>query len=120
MPIIKTLKKIRDNYVLNQVMKAKLPEFAESDTVRFRYTFSGRVQKVGFRYALSEMAKRLGLMGWCRNCENGDVQAEIQGAQNKIDYLVHFMGTPWRIKITKQAAEKLELVSDENGCDISK
>ncbi|MBQ8787819.1 MAG: acylphosphatase [Oscillospiraceae bacterium] len=120
MPIIKTLKKIRDNYVLNQVMKAKIPEFAENETVRFRYTFSGRVQKVGFRYALSEMAKRLGLTGWCRNCENGDVQAEIQGAQDKIDYLVYFMGTPWRIKITKKVAEKLELVPDEKGFDISK
>ncbi|MBQ8176515.1 MAG: acylphosphatase [Oscillospiraceae bacterium] len=120
MPIIKTLKKIRDNYVLNQVIKAKLPEFAESETVRFRYTFSGRVQKVGFRYALSEMAKRLGLTGWCKNCENGDVQAEIQGAQNRIDYLVHFMGTPWRIKITKKIAEKLEPVPDEKGFDISK
>lgn len=120
MPMIKTLKKIRDNYVLNQVMKAKLPEFAKSYTVRLRYTFSGRVQKVGFRYALSEMAKRLGLTGWCRNCENGDVQAEIQGAQDKIDYLVHFMGTPWRIKITKKVAEKLELISDEKGFDISK
>lgn len=120
MPIIKTLKKIRDNYVLNQVMKARLPEFAESETVRYRYTFSGRVQKVGFRYALSEMAKRLGLTGRCRNCENGDVQAEIQGAQNKIDYLVHFMNTPWRIKITEKVAEKLSPISEENGFDISK
>lgn len=120
MPIIKTLKKIRDNYVLNQVMKDKLPEFAESETVRFRYTFSGRVQNVGFRYELSEMAKRLGLTGWCRNCENGDVQAEIQGAENRIDYLVHFMNTPWRIKIANKTAEKLELVPDETGFDISK
>lgn len=120
MPIIKTLKKIRDNYVLNQVMKAKLPEFVESETVRFRYTFSGRVQKVGFRFELSEMAKRLGLTGWCRNCENGNVLAEIQGAENKIDYLVHFMNTPWRIKITKKVAEKLPLIMDENGFDISK
>ena len=120
MPMIKTLKKIRDNYVINQVRKTKLPKFPQSETVRLRCTFSGRVQKVGFRYALSEMAKRLGLTGWCRNLENGDVQAEIQGAQDKIDYLVHFMGTPWRIKITKKVAEKLELISDEKGFDISK
>ncbi len=120
MPMIKTLKKIRDNYVLNQVMKAKLPEFAESETVRFRCTFSGRVQKVGFRLEMSEMAKRLGLTGWCRNLENGDVQAEIQGSWKKIDYLVHFMGMPWRIRINKRVTERLELIQDEKGFDISK
>ncbi len=120
MLIVKTFKKIRDNYVLNQVIKARLPVFDKSEEVRVRYTFSGRVQKVGFRYELSEMAKRLDLTGWCRNLENGSVLAEIQGDANKIDYLVSFMNTPWRIKIKDKTAERLELVMGEKGFDISK
>ncbi|MBQ3162194.1 MAG: acylphosphatase [Oscillospiraceae bacterium] len=120
MPIIKTLKKIRDNYVINQVRKTKLPKFPKSETVRLRCTFSGRVQKVGFRLEMSEMAKRLGLTGWCRNLENGDVQAEIQGSWKKIDYLICFMETPWRISVVKRVIERLPLVMDEKGFDISK
>lgn len=120
MPIIKTLKKIRDNYVINQVRKTKLPKFPKSETVRLRCTFSGRVQKVGFRLEMSEMAKRLGLTGWCRNLENGDVQAEIQGAWKKIDYLICFMGTPWRISVVKRVIERLPMVMDEKDFDISK
>ena len=118
MSIKKTLKQIRNNYVLNQVHKAKLPDFSEDAAARFRYTFSGRVQKVGFRLELSEMAKRLGLTGYCKNLENGDVLAEIQGAENKINYLVSFMSSLIRIKITDKTSEKLETAENEETFSI--
>lgn len=34
---------------------------------------------------------RLYLTGWIRNLENGDVEMEIQGMDNKIDFLLKFM-----------------------------
>lgn len=110
----KSFIKIRDNYVINQVQKANLPEFTESEIRRYRVTFSGRVQKVGFRLEVCELATRLGLTGFCQNLENGDVLAELQGPKEKIKYLVSFMESLKRIKIKNKVIKKIELVSNES------
>lgn len=100
---------IRNNYVINQARKARLPEFTPESVRRYRITFSGRVQKVGFRLEVNELAKRLGLTGYCKNLENGDVLAELQGPDNKIKYLVSFMESLKRIKIKEKVIEELEV-----------
>ncbi len=107
------LKTIRDNYVINQVEKAEIPTFEQDKICRYRVTFSGRVQKVGFRLEVCELAKRLELTGYCKNLENGDVETEIQGPKNKIKYLVSFMESLVRIKVTKRKVEKMEVTHDE-------
>ena len=89
---IDTFKQIRDDYVIHQVKKAKLPDFEDDYFVRRRVTFHGRVQHVGFR---------LELEGWVKNMENGDVQAEIQGYESRIRFLLKFMRSLKRIKIEK-------------------
>lgn len=104
---------IRDNYVIHQAQKAKFPEFAPDDIRRYRITFSGRVQKVGFRLEVCELAQRLGLTGYCKNLENGDVKAEFQGSDNKIQFLVSFMESLKRIKITNKVVEELEVNTAE-------
>jgi acylphosphatase len=48
----------------------------------------GRVQGVGFRYALRDQAERLGITGWVRNRSDGSVQALLQGEQAAIDRLL--------------------------------
>ena len=98
---METFKKVRDNYVIKQVEKAKLPDFEEDRFVRRRINFSGRVQHVGFRLELEQMASRLGLTGWVKNLEDGGVQAEIQGYESRIRYLLKFMRSLKRIKIEK-------------------
>ena len=98
---IDRFKKFRDDYVIRQVEKAKLPDFEDDYFVRRRITFSGRVQKVGFRLELEQMAVRLGLTGWVKNLENGDVQAEVQGYESRIRFLLKFMHSLKRIKINK-------------------
>lgn len=109
MPLIQKLKSIRDNYVISQVKRAKLPEFNVGNIRRYRITFSGRVQNVGFRLEVSELAKRLGLTGFCRNLENGDVLAELQGEDEKIQYLITFMESLKRIKIKNKIVEEVEV-----------
>lgn len=103
------LKRFRDNYVMNQVQKATLPHFEEDVIKRYRVVFSGRVQKVGFRLEVLELAKRLELTGYCKNLESGQVLAEIQGPSNKIDYLIFFMENLKRIKIKDKTIEELEI-----------
>lgn len=105
----------RDAAVVAQVQRAKLPVFGESETKRWRIIFSGRVQKVGFRLEVSELAGRLGLTGFCRNLENGDVLAELQGSEEKIRYLVAFMESLKRIRIRKKIVEELPPDLTETG-----
>jgi acylphosphatase len=56
------------------------------DTRRIRV--KGRVQGVGFRYALRDEAERLGLTGWVRNRADGSVEALVQGEVRAIERLV--------------------------------
>jgi acylphosphatase len=49
---------------------------------------SGRVQGVGFRYALRDEARRLEVHGWVRNCADGSVEALLQGDDAAVAALV--------------------------------
>jgi acylphosphatase len=51
---------------------------------------SGRVQGVGFRYALRAEAERLGVSGWVRNCADGSVEALLQGEAHAVERLVRW------------------------------
>ncbi len=115
---VDTFKKFRDNYVIHQVEKIKLPDFEEDRFVRRHITFSGRVQHVGFRIALEQMAKRLELTGWVKNMENGDVVAEIQGFESRIRFLLKFMGSLKRIKIKKMENKPHSLKQNETTFEI--
>ena len=75
--------------------------------------FSGRVQKVGFRLETYELANRLGLTGFCQNLENGDVLTELQGPEDKIQFLISFMESLRRIKIRNKTVSKLDIAPDE-------
>ena len=111
---IKTrFKQVRDNYVIRQAERAVLPEFPVGPVCRRRIRFSGRVQKVGFRLEVCQLAGRLDLTGWCMNLEDGDVLAEFQGTKERIDFLVSFMESLKRIRIRNKEIVELEPVPDE-------
>jgi len=55
------------------------PSGLENLTVAKHLKISGRVQGVGFRYAMSEEAERLGVTGWVRNRREGTVEAVLDG-----------------------------------------
>ena len=105
----------RDNYVINQVKAAQLPEFKSMEIRRYRITFYGRVQNVGFRSEVTEMAKRLGLTGFCNNQEDKSVVMEVQGQFDKIKFLVAFMKSLKRIVVKRVDTKRLPLDFTEVG-----
>jgi acylphosphatase len=49
---------------------------------------SGIVQGVYYRAALKHKAEELGVEGWCRNMEDGRVEAQVQGNAEAVEALI--------------------------------
>ena len=49
-----------------------------------RLVVHGRVQGVGFRYAMVDAAAACGVAGWVRNRRDGTVEAWVQGADDAV------------------------------------
>lgn len=53
--------------------------------MRVRVQYQGRVQGVGFRATMREVALRVGgVTGWVRNEDDGSVTAEFQGSADAV------------------------------------
>lgn len=109
------LKTQRDNFVIRQVQRADIPALPSAPLCRYQIRFSGRVQKVGFRLEVSQLAQRLELTGFCQNLPDGDVLAELQGSEARIQYLLRFMSSLTRIRIRRQTLTPLSTVPAESG-----
>ena len=53
-----------------------------------RLEIRGKVQGVGYRWAMVEQAHRFGLCGWVRNRRDGSVEAMVAGAPDAVDQMV--------------------------------
>jgi acylphosphatase len=62
-------------------------EGRETVTGAMHVVVRGRVQGVGFRWFVRERARRLGLVGWVRNRDDGCVEVHAEGAADALDRL---------------------------------
>lgn len=106
--------------MINHVKRIKLPYFEPSPTVRKNLIFSGRVQKVGFRLETYELAKRLDLTGWVKNRDDKNVEAEIQGENEKIEFLMKHMKSLKRASVHHVVINELPTVDDETDFTVIK
>jgi acylphosphatase len=60
----------------------------ESQQFSLHATVQGDVQGVGFRAFVLDNALRLGLTGWVRNRDNGDVEVWAEGDRADLDKLL--------------------------------
>ena len=63
-----------------------------SEVRRARVLVRGAVQGVGFRATARSRARSLGLAGWVRNNLDGSVEAELEGAPERLDLAVDWFG----------------------------
>jgi acylphosphatase len=50
-----------------------------------RVLYEGRVQGVGFRFSVKEIAQGYEVAGWVRNLIDGRVQLEVQGERDEVE-----------------------------------
>lgn len=67
---------------------------------RLRITFSGHVQRVGFRATARACASTRRVSGWVRNEHDGTVTMEIQGASSEIEGVLALIRERMGTKIT--------------------
>ena len=80
-----------------------------------RLRITGRVQGVGFRYAMQSEAARRGLSGWVRNRRDGSVEALVQGEARAVEALVDWArrGPPGaRVDALRSEAAESEPTAD--------
>ena len=56
----------------------------------YHLRIAGRVQGVGYRYALRAEALANGVSGWVRNRRDGTVEAVLQGAPAAVDSVIEW------------------------------
>ena len=55
---------------------------------RVHLIITGRVQGVWYRSYTKDKAQKIGLTGWIRNLENGDVEAIFEGEEKAIEEMI--------------------------------
>lgn len=81
---------------------------------RFYVVFTGRVQGVGFRWTLINIAHKHNITGFCRNLDNGNVDAEIQGNSDNLDaFLKEVLENRHYIRIDDYFIKPINIVENE-------
>ena len=87
---------------------------------RVHLKISGRVQGVFFRARTRDTARRLGLTGWVRNCEDGTVEALAEGDEKALgEFIAWCRQGPPASHVDGVDIEWSEPSGDFTGFDIS-
>jgi len=63
---------------------------------RARIVITGLVQGVFFRREITDLARRLGVVGWVKNLPDGRVEAIAEGEESKLEELIRFCNVDHR------------------------
>lgn len=96
------------------------PDAAGSAPVVARHVrVSGRVQGVFFRASTRREARRHGVVGWVRNTADGEVEAHLQGAEDRVEAVLDWMrdGGPSAARVSDIDVSPTEAVGAD-GFDV--
>lgn len=81
---------------------------------RYYIIVEGRVQGVGFRYTMQSNATSLGLSGWVRNLDNGNVDMEVEGDEHALNKFILKMNEGNRfINVNDYAIKEIPIENDK-------
>lgn len=94
MKLPKTLFSTYWNFSLLCLIRYKGSMSSAGSLKRLHVIFSGRVQGVGFRYTVTELATRFRVTGLVRNLRDGDVELIAEGNEEElVDFLNQIRGS---------------------------
>lgn len=74
-----------------------------------RIVVSGRVQGVFFRDSTRRTAQARGVAGWVRNCEDGTVEAHLEGDPEAVESVIEWARSgPSRAEVTGVEVREVE------------
>jgi acylphosphatase len=84
-----------------------------------RAIFEGRVQGVGFRFSVKEIAQGFDVVGWVANLPDGRVQLEVQGTTEEVEqFLEAILQSYLRSHIHRQSIQVIDPVESLRGFEI--
>ncbi|HCZ9574380.1 TPA: acylphosphatase [Vibrio cholerae] len=84
-----------------------------------KFIVSGHVQGVGFRYHTSHQGLKLGLTGYAKNLNNGDVEVVVCGAPERLEELYLWLQEGPKTASVRQVRRlSSELEHDYQGFEI--
>jgi acylphosphatase len=82
-------------------------------------SFEGRVQGVGFRYSVKELAKGFDVVGWVKNLPDGRVLLSVQGGETEVEeFLESILGGHLRAHIIRHVIREQPVYSGLKGFAI--
>ena len=87
---------------------------------RIRAIVTGHVQGVSFRAATTRQARRLGIVGWVKNRDDGAVELEAEGEDGALGQLVAWCeyGPP-AARVTRVKLEELTPTGEDRTFEIT-
>lgn len=87
-----------------------------------RVIFEGRVQGVGFRYTVKDLARGFEVCGWVKNLPEGSVELHVMGEQDEVESFIKEIAEESTVAhhIQNQTAEKIPLLENCKGFKIER
>ncbi len=101
---------IKTSFMYNKAME---------ESKRYYVLFKGRVQGVGFRWTLIQVATKNGLTGKVKNLYSGDVESYMQGPKEMVLKTIREMMdiSSW-IRIDDYFMKEVDLIKDEKSFTV--
>jgi len=85
-----------------------------------RVIFKGRVQNVGFRYTVKDLARAFDVRGWVKNLPEGTVELQVMGEPAEVTAFIREIAEESTVAhhIKSQMTETIPLLDDVAGFKI--